>query len=76
MLEVLAEAIEELDVPAGSAALVEVLRLRDRLDAEVTMAVTAFDAHDHWDVEGDTSMTGWLRHRASMTSRDATPGGG
>jgi len=45
--------------------------LRDRLDAKVTMAVAAFDAADLWDVDGDTSMTGWLRHHAGMSNRDA-----
>ena len=72
MFEVLERAIEELEVPADSAALVEVLRLQDRLAAKVTMAVAGFDASQLWDLDGDTSATAWLRRNAGMTSRDAT----
>ncbi len=71
MFEALARAVEELEVPADSAALAQVWALVDRLTAKATMAAAAFDEHELWDVDGDTSMTGWLRHRAGMTSRDA-----
>lgn len=72
MFEVLAEAIEELDVPADSAALARVLWLQDRLAAKATAAVGAFDAHTLWDLDGDTSQTAWLRRHAGMTGREAT----
>jgi hypothetical protein len=41
------------------------------LTAKATMAGAAFDAAALWDLEGDTSMTAWLRTRAGMTSRQA-----
>ncbi len=72
MFEVLEGAIEELEIPADSAALARVLRLQDRLAAKVTMAVADFDAAQLWDLDGDTSQTAWLRRTAGMTSRDAT----
>lgn len=72
MFEVLAEAIEELDVPVDGVALARVLWLQDRLAAKVTAAVGSFDAHRLWDLDGDTSQTAWLRRTAGMTGRDAT----
>ena len=71
MFEALERAVEELEVPADPAALTQVWALVDRLTAKATMAAAAFDEHELWDVDGDTSLTGWLRHRAGMTSRDA-----
>ena len=71
MFDALADAVEELEVPADSAALATVWGLIDRLTAKATMATAAFDEHGLWDVDGDTSMTGWLRHRAGMSGRDA-----
>ena len=71
MFEALARAVEELEVPSDPSALAEVWALVDRLTAKATMAAAAFDEHELWDVDGDTSLTGWLRHHAGMTSRDA-----
>ena len=71
MFEALAQAVEELEVPADPSALTEVWALVDRLTAKATMAAAAFDEHELWDLDGDTSMTAWLRHHAGMTSRDA-----
>jgi hypothetical protein len=61
MFEALASAVAEVEVPVDAAALVEVWGLVDRLTAKATMASAAFDAAQLWDVEGDTSMTAWLR---------------
>ena len=72
MFERLASAVAEVEVPVDAAALVEVWGLVDRLTAKATAASAAFDAHQLWDVEGDTSMTAWLRSRTVMTSRDAS----
>ena len=71
MLDGLAEAVAEVEVAVDAAELIEAWHLVDRLTAKVTMASAAFDAAGLWDLDGDTSMTGWLRHRAGMTSRDA-----
>ena len=72
MFERLASAVAEVEVPVDAAALVEVWGLVDRLTAKATAASAAFDANELWDVEGDTSMTAWLRSRTVMTSRDAS----
>jgi hypothetical protein len=72
MFERLASAVAEVEIPVDAAALVEVWDLVDRLTAKATMASAAFDAHQLWDVEGDTSLTAWLRSRTEMTSRDAS----
>ena len=71
MLEDLAEAIEELDIPVDGAGLIQVLALRDRLDARIAEAVGAFDAAGLWDLDAATSMTAWLKDQASMTRRAA-----
>jgi hypothetical protein len=70
-MEHLAEAIEKLDIPLDRGALVEVIALRDRLDARIAAAVGEFDSHALWDVDGATSMTAWLRAIAAMTPRSA-----
>jgi hypothetical protein len=71
VLEDLAAAIEELDVPVDGAAILRVLALRDRLDARIAEAVGAFDTAKLWDLDGATSMTAWLRASAGMTRSPA-----
>ena len=72
MFEVLARAIDEVEIPVDGAALSDVWGLVDRLTARATMAAADFDAQKLWDLEGATSLTAWLRHRAGMTTRDAS----
>jgi len=67
----LTDAIDGLDVPVDGDILADVVRLRDRLDAKVTMVAAAFDAAALWDVEGAASMACWLRVRAGVSNRDA-----
>jgi hypothetical protein len=69
MFDALAAAVDDLKVPVDSAALAELFAIRDRLDAHLTAAVGAFDAAELWDLDGQTSMAAWLRHR---TGRDHT----
>ena len=71
MFEGLAQAVEELEVPVDGGALTRVWGLIDRLTAKATAASAEFDHHELWDADGATSMTGWLRHRAGMSGRDA-----
>lgn len=71
MFESLTEAVEGLEVPADPAALSEVWGLVDRLTAKATVAAGVFDEHGLWEVDGATSLTGWLRHRTGMSGRDA-----
>jgi len=52
--------------------MADVLARRDRLEAKICAAVTAFDDTNEWDTqEGCASMTAWLRIRGRMTNRDA-----
>ena len=48
VLEDLAVAIEDLDVPADRESLVEAIALRDRLDARIAVAVGEFEASPTW----------------------------
>ncbi|MEA2973664.1 MAG: hypothetical protein QOG82_2122, partial [Actinomycetota bacterium] len=71
VLAELAETIEKLQIPPDSVAIAQVLALRDRLDALIAEAVGAFDAAQLWDMDSATSMTAWVRDKASMTSNAA-----
>ena len=71
MLEQLADAIDEVEIPLDRAALIEAFRLRDRLDAKLSDAVGAFDAEQLWELDGATSMQAWLQHFVPLTARDA-----
>jgi hypothetical protein len=66
VLEALAIAIDQLDVPSDGEALAGALALRDRLDARLATAVDWFDRSELWDIDGATSMVAWLTDRAGM----------
>ena len=66
MFEELGTAIDQLDIPADSAALAAILALRDRLDARISDAVATHDHAGLWELDGATSMTAWLTDRARM----------
>ncbi len=71
MFEALAEAIENLVVPAESDALAEVFLLYGRLGAKATQAAAAFDHEGGWELDGSASMTAWMRVRLRMTNDQA-----
>ncbi|MEA2973101.1 MAG: hypothetical protein QOG82_1559 [Actinomycetota bacterium] len=71
MLADLAETIDKLRIPLDGASIAQVLASRDRLDALIAEAVGEFDAAQLWDIDSATSMTAWLRGKASMTSNAA-----
>jgi Domain of unknown function (DUF222) len=66
MFEELGDAIDGLDIPVDSDALVAVLALRDRLDARISDAVAAHDRAGLWQLDGATSMTAWLAGQARL----------
>src|SRR5918995_3820876 len=66
VFEELGTAIETLDIPLDGDALTAAIALRDRLDARISDAVNAYDTAGLWELEGATSMTGWLADRAGM----------
>lgn len=71
MFATLASAVEEVEVPADGDAIAAALGLLDRLAAKVSAAIGAFDAQGTWALDGATSATAWLRHRAGLTSAAA-----
>ena len=73
MFEQLGQAIEGLDIPTDSDALVAVLALRDRLDARISGAVAAHDRAGRWELDGATSMTAWLTDQARLPAPTPPP---
>jgi hypothetical protein len=71
ILEGLAAAIDDLDLPADSAVLTQAFALADRLHAKLLAAVGEHDAAERWRDDGATSMTAWLRHHTRQSGRDA-----
>lgn len=71
MLDQLATAIEGLDLSVDGSELTEALRLRDRFEAKVTMALAAFDQAELWDDDGSVSAAAWLRIHGGLVHRDA-----
>ncbi|HET6835010.1 MAG TPA: hypothetical protein VFH30_14140, partial [Acidimicrobiales bacterium] len=70
-LQPLADAIDDLDLPADGAVLIEAFALADRLNAKLLAAVGSHDAAELWRSDGATSMTAWLRHHTRRSGRDA-----
>jgi hypothetical protein len=71
VLAALAGAVEELELPVDGPTLLAAIALRDRLDAKIAAAAGEFDHHSLWDLDAATSLTAWLRDRASMTANAA-----
>jgi Domain of unknown function (DUF222) len=71
ILDGLAQAIDELDLPIDSAMLTDAFALADRLNAKLLAAVAEHDAAELWRNDGATSMTAWLRHHTRRSGRDA-----
>jgi Domain of unknown function (DUF222) len=66
VLEELGTAVETLDIPLDGDALAAVIALRDRLEARISDTIAAYDAAALWELDGATSMTGWLADRGGM----------
>ena len=71
MLEDLARAIEELEIPPDRDALAAAFALRSRLDAALAAAVAAFRTDKGYLPDGATSTVAWLRDRGGLTRRSA-----
>jgi hypothetical protein len=71
VFEGLATEVDELSIPLFGEAIIEVLAVRDRLDAKISVAVSDFDRAGLWDLDSATSMTAWLRQYGAMTKREA-----
>ncbi|MGH9003011.1 MAG: DUF222 domain-containing protein [Acidimicrobiia bacterium] len=66
MFEQLGTAVETLDIALDGDALAAVIALRDRLEARISDTIAAYDAASLWELDGATSMTGWLADRGGM----------
>jgi Domain of unknown function (DUF222) len=66
VFEQLGTAVETLDIPLDGDALATVIALRDRLEARISDTIAAYDAAGLWELDGATSMTGWLADRGGM----------
>jgi hypothetical protein len=71
ILEGLAHAIDDLELPVDSGVLTEAFALMDRLNAKLLAAVGEHDGAELWCNDGATSMTAWLRHHTRQSGRDA-----
>ncbi len=71
MFEVLAAAIDEMEIPVDRPALVEVLRLADTLEAKISEAVGEFDARQAWRLDDTRSMVAWLMRRGRLAEVEA-----
>jgi hypothetical protein len=62
VLDPLADAIDNLDLPVDGRTLTDAFALADRLNAKLLAAVGDHDVAEVWRNDGATSMTAWLRH--------------
>jgi hypothetical protein len=73
VFEVLAAAIEEMEIPVDKPALREVLRLADQLDAKISAALGEFDAREQWRHDGMRSLVAWLMRHGKLAEVEARP---
>jgi len=57
MFEALTGAIDQLEIGIDEQELEAVARLRDRLEAKLSRAVSAFDRAELWDTDGSAAAT-------------------
>jgi hypothetical protein len=70
MFEQLAGAIEEVQIPVDRVAVVEAVRLADRLGAKISLVVGELDERFERR-PGEPSLTTWLRRQARLSYADA-----
>lgn len=59
VLQPLADAVDQLDLPVDNVLLTEALALLDRLNAKLLVLVGEHDAAELWRNDGATSMIAW-----------------
>jgi hypothetical protein len=69
--ELAVEARDGWTADALSERLVEVLEVRERLDAEVLRLTAVWDRDRAWEVDGSLTAASWLAHRAPVSAGDA-----
>ncbi len=56
---------------AKSERLVEVLEIKERLDAEILRLAGSWDRDRAWEIDGSLSPRAWLAHRTPLSDADA-----
>src|SRR4051794_24424610 len=64
-------ALDQVALPLSGPELVELLKLRDRIDALVVAGAGSLDDDCGWQLDGAVSLFGWLRDTAGRGRRDA-----
>jgi hypothetical protein len=71
VFERIGRLVEEIDGAPTPDAVAELLGVLDRLTAKATLAVQALDANGGWAIDGDVSLTTWLRRTAGLSTKEA-----
>jgi hypothetical protein len=71
MFEALDSMVENLTVPPSPDAVAELSRIADRLQAKFTMAVGALHASGEYAIDGDVSVTAWLKRACGLSKKQA-----
>ena len=71
MLDLAGEDRDDWLAPALSDRVVEVLELRERLEAEVLRLIGRWDRARAWETDGSLSARSWLEHRAALAPTEA-----
>jgi Domain of unknown function (DUF222) len=70
-LDELMHAIDVLDIAPLPEDLADAFRAMDRLTMRIAAAVSHYDRHGLWAIDGASSMPGWLKAHAGRSGRDA-----
>ncbi len=71
-VEALETCVGSLRLDPSPDTLARVLMARDRLDAEISACVGAFDDAGRWALDGSTSAIAWLSHHGGQSGREAS----
>jgi hypothetical protein len=71
VFERLAAMVEELPVPSSPAEVAELAAIVERASVKFELGVAAVERTGEWGVDGDVSLTAWLRRACRLPVRDA-----
>jgi len=71
MFEALHQTVATVDVPTSGAALEEMYRLRDALDARIAGAEVAYQRDGGFELDGFPTMAAFLRERGRLSPSEA-----
>ena len=64
--------VEELPVPTSPAEVAELAAIVERASVKFELGVAAVERTGEWGVDGDVSLTAWLRRACRLPVRDAS----